>query len=304
MCLNLVEGDQLAWQQRKAASFTITPLQCGSNAEGLGYRPSEGYAKGHQDPISLGTAITISGAAASPNMGYHSSPLVSFVMTLFNARLGWWLANPGWSGRKAWTKDGPIVSFKPIIDEALGRTNDTGRWIYLSDGGHFENLGLYEMVLRRCRTIVAVDGSQDLPYQFEDLANAARKIRVDLGIPIEFENGDLAIAQARDPQNRYCGAAKIRYSTVDAGAADGILIYLKACLNGTEPADVRNYASVEPEFPQQGTEQLWFNEAQFESNRALGAHIVKRITTKESGTVGTIDQFVDKVRFYLWSPTP
>jgi len=127
---------------------------------------------------------------------------------------------------------------------------------------------------------------------------------VDLGIPIEFENGDLAIAQARDPQNRYCGAAKIRYSTVDAGAADGILIYLKACLNGTEPADVRNYASVEPEFPQQGTEQLWFNEAQFESYRALGAHIVKRITTKESGTVGTIDQFVDKVRFYLWSPTP
>ena len=87
--LNLVGGKRLAWQQRKAETFTATPLHCGSRD--VGYRPSSGYGGG----ISLGTAIAISGAAASPNMGYHSSSAVGFIMTLFNARQGCWLGNPG-----------------------------------------------------------------------------------------------------------------------------------------------------------------------------------------------------------------
>ena len=83
--LNLVKGQQLAWQERKAESFTISRLHSGSWH--LGYRPSLKYGDG----ISLGTALTISGAATSPSMGYHSSPIVGFLMTLFNVRLGWWL---------------------------------------------------------------------------------------------------------------------------------------------------------------------------------------------------------------------
>src|SRR5262249_3146689 len=92
--LNLVAGKRLAWQQRKAESFTVTPLHCGSSQ--LGYRPSEKYACG----ISLGTAMALSGAAASPNMGYYSAPTIGFIMTLFNARLGAWLGNPGPRGAK------------------------------------------------------------------------------------------------------------------------------------------------------------------------------------------------------------
>ena len=141
VCLNLVAGDQLAWQQRKAASFTITPLQCGSNAEGLGYRPSEGYAKGHQDPISLGTAITISGAAASPNMGYHSSPATGFIMTLLNARLGAWLGNPGKAGARTWTHARPHSAIASLLREAFGLTNARSRYVYLSDGGPFRTSG-------------------------------------------------------------------------------------------------------------------------------------------------------------------
>jgi len=72
IALNLVAGRRLAWQQRKAESFTVTPLHTGNCA--LGYRPSASY--GGDKGISLGTAITISGAAASPNMGYHSSPVI------------------------------------------------------------------------------------------------------------------------------------------------------------------------------------------------------------------------------------
>ena len=92
--LNLVKGKELAWQERQAESFTMSPLHCGSLR--VGYRPSAEYGKG----ISLGTAFAISGAAANPNMGYHSSPVVRFLMTLFNVRLGWWLGNPGECGRQ------------------------------------------------------------------------------------------------------------------------------------------------------------------------------------------------------------
>ena len=89
IALNLVKGGQLAWQERMAAPFSVSRLHCGSWV--LGYRPSAQFGDG----ITLGTALAISGAAANPNQGYNSSPLVALLMTLFNLRLGWWLGNPG-----------------------------------------------------------------------------------------------------------------------------------------------------------------------------------------------------------------
>jgi hypothetical protein len=178
IALNLVAGEKLAWQQRKAESFTVSPLHCGSSD--VGYRRTSDDVNGKpvyyggKDGISLGTAMAISGAAASPNMGYHSSPLVTFLMTLFNARLGWWLGNPGYAGRKTYKRSGPLFAARPMIAEALGLTNDKNKYVYLSDGGHFENLGLYEMVRRRCHTIFVVDASQDGDFKFEDLGGAVR----------------------------------------------------------------------------------------------------------------------------------
>ena len=134
--------------------------------------------------------MAISGAAVSPNMGYYSSPIVTFLMTLFNVRLGWWLGNPGLAGQKYHTYPlaYPKSAIYPIIAEALGLTDDHNRYVYLSDGGHFENLGVYEMVLRRCRLIVVSDASDDADFQFDNLGNAVKKIRIDFGIPIEFKS--------------------------------------------------------------------------------------------------------------------
>ena len=84
-----------------------------------------------------------------------------------------------------------------IVNEALGQTSDESEYVYLSDGGHFENLAIYEMVRRRCRTIVVLDGGCDPEFRYEDLGNALRKIRIDLGIPIDFEDdADAAAAGA------------------------------------------------------------------------------------------------------------
>ena len=289
--LNLVGGKKLAWQQRKAEPFAVTPLHAGSFR--VGYRRSRHY--GGYRGISLGTAVAVSGAAASSNMGYYTtSPVLSMVLTLFNVRLGWWLGNPGPAGQKTYRREAPRVSLRPVVEEALGLTDDTNPYVYLTDGGHFENLALYEMVLRRCRLIVLSDAAEDSKFQFNDLGNAVRKIRIDLGVPIDFD--EVRIFKAKpdrdDPraaQYSYWAFGRIRYSAVDKVAAggagrvfgeapDGVLIYVKPTVYGdAEPRDVLQYKKSHDEFPHQSTGDQFFDEPQFESYRMLGWHIMNII---------------------------
>ncbi len=280
IALNLVGGKELAWQERKAESFTVSALHAGNRK--LGYRRSSEYG----DKITLGTAVAISGAAASPNMGYHSSPAITFLLTLFNIRLGWWLGNPA----KAAFKDAsPKFALVPLLAEAFGLTNSERRFVNLSDGGHFENLGLYEMVLRRCHFIVVSDAGRDEDCAFEDLGNAIRKIRIDTGIPITIDKM-LILPRKRSEDQRqktpkYCAIGRIQYSEIDGADLpedqrrdlDGILIYLKPALVGDEPIDIYNYAATNQMFPHESTGDQWFSESQFESYRMLGLHTIEWI---------------------------
>ena len=279
--LNLVRGEELAWQERKAESFTMSRLHCGSIE--VGYRPSAEYGGGKGKAISLGTALAISGAAANPNMGYHSSLVVGFLMTLFNVRLGWWLGNPGPPGDKTWRRNGPGYSVGPLFSEAIGNTTDHYKYVNLSDGGHFENLGLYEMVLRRCHYIVVSDAGEDPKCSFADLGEAVRKIRIDFGIPIEFEPMTIyprsAIDTLKTPGHN-CAIGRIRYSAVDGtDASDGIIIYIKPACYGNEPRDIYEYFKTNPTFPQESTSDQFFSESQFESYRMLGAHTMTKLCT-------------------------
>jgi hypothetical protein len=176
----------------------------------------------------------------------------------------------------------------PFIEEAFGLTDDANDWIYLSDGGHFENLGLYEMVLRRCHLIVVSDAGADPSYSYEDLANAVRKIRIDLGIPIEFERQSMPMSPKREPTKRFTAhhsaIGRIRYEAVDPQAEPGTIIYIKASMNGNEPADVKQYAAADKSFPHQPTGDQFFDESQFESYRRLGLHIIEEICDTGGGT--------------------
>jgi Patatin-like phospholipase len=325
MALNLVSGDNLAWQERKAQSFTVSPLHAGSFQlchpnhcqlddtgrccrDHLGYyrRTGEGPSGeerkhrplyyGGPNGISLGTAVTISGAAASPNMGYHSSPAITFLLSLFNARLGWWLGNPGPQGELTFHRRTPTFALGPII-EALGFTNANQPFVYLSDGGHFENLGLYEMVLRRNHFIVVSDASQDEACKFQDLGGAVRKIRIDLGIPIDFDDEFSIFARSEDKrqncEGRYCAVGRIRYSCVDGdGVPDGVLIYLKPGFYGLkEPRDIYEYAMANKKFPHETTADQFFTESQFESYRILGSHIMERLCEEGDGQITDFDDF-------------
>jgi hypothetical protein len=276
LTLNLVGGQRLAWQQRKAQSFSASPLHCGNSD--LGYRHSKEYGHG----ISLGTAMTISGAAASPNMGYHSSPATGFIMTLLNARLGAWLGNPGKPGEKTWRLAGPQSAVASLMKEALGLTTNESEYVYLSDGGHFENLGLYEMALRRVRSIVVLDAGCDHDFTYEDLGNALRKIRIDLRIPISFEAIDAA---------RRCAVARIEYPDAEPGH----ILYVKPRLLGDEPPDVTSYCRSNPTFPHQSTADQWFDESQTESYRMLGLFTMESIC-RGWPAEGHIADFPDYVR--------
>jgi Patatin-like phospholipase len=265
--LNVVATTNLAWQERKAESFSISPFACGNPR--VKFRPTASYG-GPKSGISLGTAMAISGASLSPNQGYNSSPLVSLLMMLGNVRLGWWFGNPG--DDRTSPREGPLFSFVPIVNEMFGLTTDHGKYVYLSDGGHFENLGIYEMVRRRCRYIVVSDADCDPDCQLEDLGNSVRKAWIDLGVAIRFRGIDVTARKPEPIDGVYCAIADVYYP--EPNAKPGLLLYIKPGFHGTEPADVRSYAALHPAFPHESTAGQWFSESQMEAYRVLGSHIV------------------------------
>jgi len=283
--LNLVSSKNLAWQERMAAPFTFSPLHCGSAIFSDGaYRTT--YATADQPQpyggnLTLGTAMAISGAAVSPSMGYNSSPGVAFLMALFNVRLGWWLANPR-GDNPYYSEVKPTNALRPFFMEMFGLTSETERWVYLTDGGHFENLGLYEMVRRRCRVIVVSDAGCDPDYSFEDLGNALRKIWIDLGVRIDLHGLDLLkkrFTERPSPakEGPYWAIGDILYREADGGdSQNGVLLYFKSGLHGTEPMGVLSYAIAHGTFPHESTLNQFFSESQFESYRALGYEIADR----------------------------
>jgi len=199
--------------------------------------------------------------------------------------------------------DSPRLSIIPFLSEAVGNIDDKSSYVYLSDGGHFENLGLYEMVLRRCRFIVVSDATTDPEYSFESLAQSIRQIRVDLGVPIDIPELTVGVP-SQDLKSKYCAVGTIRYSCVDRDPGDstttnedfdGVLVFIKPSLIGKEPRDVVNYWQGRATFPQEVITDQWFSEAQFESYRTLGSSIIEAICDDTSSQM-TLAAFSEKAR--------
>ncbi len=274
--LNLGGSSDPALNTRRGASFTLTSLRCGSGESRVGYAPtivedSEGskqFRGGFANGVQLGQAVAISGAAVSANMGYNTSPLVAFLLTMFNVRLGWWFPNPG---RRKWQKRGLGSSLKPLCAELFGVADDRSDYINVSDGGHFENLAIYELIRRRCKLIVACDAEADLEMQFGGLGKMIRLCQTDFGAVI-----DLDVKSIRPQENGYsrshCAVGVIKYCTGEIG----YLMYLKASMTGDEDVSITQYRSTHPTFPHESTADQFYSEDQFESYRMLGLHMVRK----------------------------
>jgi hypothetical protein len=306
--LTLTFGEDLAYQERKATSFAFTPLFSGyhvgwtgeaagdrgrlwkrmrdgvfggrkdiPNTSFNGFVPTPDYAYG-DGGVSLSTVAAISGAALSPNQGFSSQPALSFLMTLFNVRLGWWIANPRkpkiWPHNDKHDKGSPWFGLRYLLGELFGVADDTSKYVCLSDGGRFDNMGMYELVRRRCTTIVICDAEQDENTTFEGIGMSIAKCRTDFGVEISL---DLAKLRPRGKQTRsraHFIEGDITYPPPpDAAVEDvytGKIIYIKTAVVGDEPGDILHYKREHPDFPQQSTLNQWFTESQFESYRRLG----------------------------------
>jgi hypothetical protein len=242
------------------------------------------------DPhVNLGTAMAISAAAVAPNSGTVTvKPLVP-TLTVLNVRQDYWAPNPWFVQASsvmrrfqvAWLTPGPKYLFR----ESLGLLHARGPFVNLSDGGHLENLGVYELLRRRCRVIVAVDAEHDPMMSCASLATLIRYARIDLGIEIEIDLKPLNL-DSTGLTERHWTLGTIRYGANETG----YLLYVKSSVTGDEAPYVKDYRSRNPSFPQEPTADQFFDEAQFESYRALGYHsmngALKAAVTLDAGDGG------------------
>jgi hypothetical protein len=271
-------------QDRKAESFIFSPLFSGfdfsrtrdsanavSKLYDYAYRPTGQY--GYTDGPHIGTAMAISGAAANPNMGYHTSAATAFLLALFNIRLGWWMGNPRMA---KWKQSDPDLGLGYLISDLTGSTSTKRDFVCLSDGAHFDNMGLYELIRRKCRYIILSDAEQDETLLCEGLANAVRRCRIDFGVEFTFEGiKDITNLNTDNLSKKNYAIGKIIYPENEHH--EGILIYIKSSMIEDESIDLQEYRKKNKTFPHQTTADQFFNEEQFESYRKLGMNIVDKI---------------------------
>ena len=280
--LNVTQGEDLGLQERKGESFIYTPLWSGFDHSRrqasvkktvlgqYGFRQTKEFADPKHGGVLLGTAMAISGAAFNSNAGFHTSPTLAFLLTIFGVRLGWWAGNP--RGPK-WTRPSPRIGLLYLTRELTASTTTESRFVLLSDGGHFENMGLYELIRRRCRYIILSDAEEDEKFKLEGIGGAIRKCRVDFGVAIDLDLD--ALKPLGDP-----AVSRLHYTVGNIlypERAWGKLVYVKSSLTGDEPLDLIEFGKEHPEFPHTSTADQFFDESHFESYRALGQHVASGI---------------------------
>ena len=333
--LNLPGSNFANRRGRNADFFVFSRLFTGSEATGY---VDTGLAERMTDGLNLGTAMAISGAAAAPNMGMASMRPLSVTIALLNVRLGRWMRHPldivkyrasspfmrWWRGspgpvyllREAFFKSGVAIS-----DRVPSDTSPAG-FVFLTDGGHIENLGVYELLRRRCSVIVAVDAECDPDFSFSSLVQLERFARIDLGTRILMDwtpIGDGSRIASDNAKKRtvspkpgpHVALGVIDYPPVVGSTAreKGALIYIKASVSGDESGYVTAYKLANPDFPQESTMDQLFTEEQFEVYRALGEHIGRRLVGGEDApsvepeTKGWltehVKELIPEIKFYL-----
>ena len=265
--INLQGVEAPSARGRSSGFFLFSKHYCGGPH--TTYAPTEDMQKWDKH-INLGTAMAISAAAAAPNMGSTTVRSLSFILTLLNFRLGYWVPNPepGARERGAVPWGAPRAGSWQLLSEAAGSLNAEGALVNLSDGGHLENLAIYELLCRKCSTIVAIDGEADPDLAFNGLVTLIRLAKIDLGVTIEIDLGRLKWGPDRHTRGHYA-IGEIHYGPKHVGT----LVYVKSSVTGDEDPFVKKYRADNPTFPHETTADQFFDETQFEAYRALGEHI-------------------------------
>jgi hypothetical protein len=291
--LNIQGSDYANRRGRNADFFIFSPKYIGSEA--TDYAPMPEFERAAPQ-LDLATAMAISGAAASSNMGSNTIRPLTPTLAFLNVRLGYWLKNPmllsptqtrypvGICSRiRAWLR-----FYEPVIflwAEITGRLYENAEAVYLTDGGHIENLGIYELLRRRCRVIIAVDAEADSSMHFPSFITLERYARLDLGVRIDLPwepIRETTLALMDPPQKdskpvmpEASFGPHVAVGKIDYGGGEiGYLVYIKSSLTGDENDYIRDYARRYSSFPHESTGDQFFSEEQFEVYRALGFHMM------------------------------
>lgn len=213
---------------------------------------------------TLGEALTASGAAVNPLMGSRSidyGRASSFLLAAVGMRLGYWIpAAITRAGRKLMFPG--ALFLRELAGSAEARM---GCSVHLSDGGHFDNTGIYELLRRHCRYIVLADCGADQQQTFDDIGNAVRRAREDFGVEIDVTLDPLRRGPIGFAQQHGC-VGRFYYPNGDIG----VMVIIKPTLVGDEPDDVLQYSIRNRAFPHESTENQFYDEKQWESYRRLG----------------------------------
>ncbi len=283
----LVNDDVQKVRLRGGDNYLLSPLYCGSTATRWAETNSPAC-----EMLTLPTAMATSGAAANPNTGFVGTGptrgrLVSLVMMLLSVRLGLWVLNP----KKDWTK-GLLkrpTHIRPggqyaLTNSGFKRDSD---YLELSDGGHFDNSGLYELIRRKCAVIVACDGEADKEFGFASFVSLQRRAAEDFGVKFEFLDPDegepdylpknaIPSKELHYPKGALCAELPFFYAKIIySDGSKGRLVYIKSTMIEDLSFTTRGYKAENPDFPHETTADQFFDPQQFEVYRELGYYAAK-----------------------------
>jgi hypothetical protein len=289
---NDVSGDRLGTLYRGARSavLSVNGISLGDDTAKL-------------DDLRFSSALTASAAAFNSQMGRISidlGPGVTFLMSALNLRLGLWVPHPSNRYRGDYVFPGRFFLY-----ELLGRSRTNRKHLHLSDGNHFENFGLYELIRRHCRYIIVSDCGADPEVAFDDLANVLRRVREDFGVEVELDVSPLRPA-ADGLARQHAVVGTIHYNS-PRGMDKGTILYFKPALTGDEPADVLQYRTRNQAFPHETTSDQFYDEAQWESYRRLGEHagrVVLDFVEPADGKKANLTDRLFRDARSLWHPAP
>ena len=278
---------------RGSVSFTFTPEDVGLS-RGMAHSdraPTVGYEDASR--LTLFDAVAVSGAAVSPVMGKMTRPALRILLAAADVRLGVWLPSPGQVREKSqragprpgeppgfWRRAGSALrrrwrqpDLRHLWAEAVGSLHLDARWLYVTDGGHYENLGMVEALRRRPDHLIVVDAAGEPPGRFSILGQAIALARSELRVQVTI---DPAPDLTPDPASGMCENAyatgTFRYPEEGTAAGPHHLVYLKLAVPKGAPLDVIAYRQGHPAFPTDSTLQQLYDDQEFEAYRELGYH--------------------------------
>lgn len=293
---------------RKTALFLFSRLFCGSDI--TGYQPTDRFESGK---FMLADAVAVSGGGVSPFR--EKNPLRKCLMFLANFRTGQWVSNPGfqptsWPLWERVARSWPITPFRALWTMSF-KAVERQRNVFITDGGHIDNLGLEPLLQRRCRLIIAVDATEDPTFQFAELARLTTWMSTVHGLTLSWipQNSDTLSESARNklaagyPQDwlpviptiksedktqvtlradapRHWLLARIDYGPNGGAKQPSYLLYVKSNVCEADPPELIAYQRSHPPFPHDPTSDLIFEADRFEAYRRLGETTARAVVSE------------------------